>query len=292
MEWIIMFNILITGADGQLGQEFKNLLVQFQQYSYFFTDKDELDVTNYNDVELYLKNNQINIIINCAGYTNVDKAQQEPDFADKINNLAVENLAILSKEYRVTLVHISTDYVFDGNNNIPYKEDDKPNPKSIYGKTKLLGESAIFKANPDNCIIIRTSWLYSNYGNNFVKTMLKLGQQKEQLNVVCDQIGTPTNAADLSQTILKILPRIKNQKPQIYHYSDEGVASWADFATAIMQMAKLKCKINPILSQDYATVAPRPLYSVLDKTKIKQQFNLKIPQWSDSLKRCLKIILQ
>ncbi|RLA07938.1 MAG: dTDP-4-dehydrorhamnose reductase [Gammaproteobacteria bacterium] len=287
-----MFNILITGADGQLGQEFKNLLVQFQQYSYFFTDKDELDVTNYNDVELYLKNNQINIIINCAGYTNVDKAQQEPDFADKINNLAVENLAILSKEYRVTLVHISTDYVFDGNNNIPYKEDDKPNPKSIYGKTKLLGESAIFKANPDNCIIIRTSWLYSNYGNNFVKTMLKLGQQKEQLNVVCDQIGTPTNAADLSQTILKILPRIKNQKPQIYHYSDEGVASWADFATAIMQMAKLKCKINPILSQDYATVAPRPLYSVLDKTKIKQQFNLKIPQWSDSLKRCLKIILQ
>jgi len=235
-----------------------------------------------------LESNNINTIINCAAYTAVDKAQTEEESANKINHLAVENIAQLSKELKIKLIHISTDYVFNGENYRPYTEADTTKPQSIYGQTKLDGENSMLEINPENSIIIRTSWVYSSFGNNFVKTMLRLGSDKEELGVIFDQVGTPTYARDLAKTILNIIPKIDNEKVVVYHYSNEGVLSWYDFAKEIMKMGKLNCKVNPIETKDYPTPAKRPPYSILNKSKIKKDFDIIIPYWKDSLKECLK----
>ncbi|MFV0480747.1 MAG: dTDP-4-dehydrorhamnose reductase [Campylobacteraceae bacterium] len=282
-----MFNILVTGSNGQLGSEIKELSAGYK-YNFFFTCKDELDITNFLHVKSFIQKNSINAIINCAAYTAVDKAESDDVNADNINHQALKKIAKICKELNIKLIHISTDYVFDGKNYKPYIETDKTNPTSVYGKTKLLGEIAINDENLKNSIIMRTSWVYSKYGTNFVKTMLNLGKEKEELSVVFDQIGSPTFAKDLAFTILEILPKIKNEKTQIYHYSNEGVLSWYDFAKEIMKMAKLNCKISPTLSVNFPRPAARPHFSVLDKSKIKKDFDLTVPYWKDGLDMCLR----
>ncbi|WP_345992893.1 dTDP-4-dehydrorhamnose reductase [Sulfurimonas sp. HSL-1716] len=284
-----MHNILITGADGQLGSEIKALHDDYP-YSCFFTDKDSLNITDYKAVQRFCEKNNIQTIINCAAYTAVDKAESDAENADKINHLAVANLALTAKEKNIRLIHISTDYVFDGRHHKPYNEEDTPNPESVYGKTKYEGEKAMIKAAPKNSIIIRTSWIYSSFGTNFVKTMLRLGREKERLGVIYDQVGTPTYAKDLIRTILTILPDIKNEKVEIYNYSNEGVLSWYDFAKEIMRMAKLKCEIDPIEAKEYPLPASRPHCSLLSKAKIKKEFGITIPFWKDSLDACLTIM--
>ena len=282
-----MLNILVTGANGQLGSEIRKLSINYP-YRFYFTDKEELDIANLEDIKKYIVKNSINMLINCAAYTAVDKAESNQELADVINHKAVKNLAKISKEKGIKLIHISTDYIFDGKNFKPYIEKDLPNPQNIYGKTKLDGEKAVQEINPKNSIIIRTSWVYSSYGNNFVKTMLRLGKEKKELKVVFDQIGTPTYARDLAKTILDIAPIVQNEKVEVYHYSNEGVASWYDFAKEIMGIAKLDCKINPIETKEYPTPAKRPYYSVLNKNKIKSTFDIDIPYWKDSLNDCLQ----
>ena len=278
-----MNNILVTGGDGQLGSELKALAIHYNNYNYIFTDVDDLDITNHTLVVEFIKAHKISFIINCAAYTAVDKAEEQFEIADKINHLAVANFAQIAKENNVKLIHISTDYVFDGTAHKPYAEIDTPNPQSVYGKTKLSGEEAILTINPENSIIIRTSWVYSIYGNNFVKTMLRLGKDRDKLNVVADQVGTPTNAADLAKTILEIVPKIENKKVELYHYSNQGICSWYDFTKAIFEINGNSIKVKPIGTIDYPTPAKRPYYSVLSKQKIEKKFNIKIPYWKDSL---------
>lgn len=282
-----MPNILVTGASGQLGSELKELSKEYP-YRFIFVSKNELDISDYEALEKFILTNLVDCVINCAAYTAVDKAEKEKELADKINHVAVKNLAILSDKLGLKLVHISTDYVFDGKNFKPYTEEDTTSPQSVYGKTKLDGERAIIKINPRNSIIIRTSWVYSYYGNNFVKTMLKLGKTKESLNVVYDQVGTPTYAKDLAKVILGIIPKIKNEKVEIYNFSNEGVLSWYDFAKEIMKMSKTDCKIEPIETFEYPMPAQRPHYSLLNKAKIKKEFGINIPYWKDGLDDCLK----
>ena len=282
-----MTNILITGSDGQLGSEIQDISSHYP-YNFFFTNRSSLDITNEKEIIDFIRINSIDTIVNCAAYTAVDKAQTDEINADKINHLAIKYLAKISKQKELKLIHISTDYVFDGKNYKPYVETDITNPNGIYGKTKLAGEDALIKINPKNSIIIRTSWVYSSFGSNFVKTMLKLAKQKSELGVIFDQVGTPTYAMDLAKTILDILPNIKNQEVQIYHYSNEGVLSWYDFAKEIMRMAKLKCRVNPIQSSEYITPCTRPHFSLLNKSKIKKDFNITIPYYKDSLDACLK----
>lgn len=282
-----MFNILVTGSNGQVGSELKELSSNYP-YNFFFTTRNDIDITDKNSIKEFCQINSINVIINCAAYTAVDKAQSDEINADLVNRKAVKKLAIVSSELDIKLIHISTDYVFDGKNYKPYCEEYQTNPQSIYGKTKLEGEIELKNINPQNSIIIRTSWVYSYYGNNFVKTMLRLGCEKESLGVIFDQIGTPTYARDLAKTILDIIPQIKNQKIEIYNYSNEGVLSWYDFAKEIMRMSKLSCKVNPIETKDYPTPAMRPHYSLLNKNKIKSTFNIEIPYWKDGLDDCLK----
>lgn len=284
-----MFNILVTGANGQLGSEIRALHADYP-YNFFFTDKTELDITDKNAAEEFIERTGVDTIINCAAYTAVDKAETDKENTDRINHLAVKNLAEISKKRDIQLIHISTDYVFDGKNYKPYNEDDTPNPNGIYGKTKLEGEKAMMQINPKDSVIIRTSWVYSSYGTNFVKTMLRLGKEKESLGVIFDQVGTPTYARDLAKAVLEILPNIKNEKVEIYNYSNEGVLSWYDFAKEIMRMAKLNCKIDPIETKEYPTPAERPHYSLLNKSKIKKEFDITIPFWKDSLDECLKIM--
>ena len=283
------FNILVIGVNGQVGSEIKELSSNYD-YNFLFTTSKELDITEHKKVKEFIKKNNIKTIINCGAYTGVDKAEDEKELANDINHLAVKNLAILSNEFGIKLIHISTDYVFDGENFKPYTEDDITNPNGIYGQTKLDGENAMISINPLNSIIIRTSWVYSSFGNNFVKTMLRLGKEKDELGVIFDQVGTPTYARDLAKTILDILPNIKNDKTEIYNYSNKGVLSWYDFAKEIMRMAKLDCIINPIETKDYPTPAKRPHYSLLNKSKIKQEFHITIPYWKDSLDECLKVM--
>ena len=283
------FNILVIGVNGQLGSEIKELSSNYD-YNFLFTTSKELDITEHKKVKEFIKENNIKTIINCGAYTGVDKAEDEKELANDINHLAVKNLAILSNEFGIKLIHISTDYVFDGENFKPYTEDDITNPNGIYGQTKLDGENAMIEYNLKNSIIIRTSWVYSSFGNNFVKTMLRLGKERDELGVIFDQVGTPTYARDLAKTILDILPNIKNDKTEIYNYSNEGVLSWYDFAKEIMRMAKLDCIINPIETKDYPTPAKRPHYSLLNKSKIKQEFHITIPYWKDSLDECLKVM--
>lgn len=284
-----MFNILVTGSNGQLGSEIKELSSLYP-YTFFFTCKENLDISDAKALEEYVQTNNISAIINCAAYTAVDKAESDEETANMINHIAVKHLATITKENDMKLIHISTDYVFDGTNHKPYIETDITNPQSIYGKTKLLGEQALLHVNPKNAIIIRTSWVYSSYGANFVKTMLRLGREKESLGVIYDQVGSPTYAKDLAKTILEILPKIQNSKFKIYNYANEGVLSWYDFAKEIMKMAKLPCKINPIETKDYPTPAKRPHYSLLNKSKIKNDFGIVIPYWKDSLDDCLKAL--
>jgi dTDP-4-dehydrorhamnose reductase len=295
-----MHNVLVTGSNGQVGSEIKELVgstttfvpgeakATLPDLKFYFTTSQDLDIIDHQKVREFLKINDIKIIINCAAYTAVDKAESEADLADNINQKAVKNLAMLSDEFNIKLIHISTDYVFDGTNFKPYTEDDEVNPQSVYGKTKLDGEKAIQEINPANSIIIRTSWVYSYYGANFVKTMLRFGKEKESLGVIFDQIGTPTYAKDLAKTILEIIPKLNNPKLEIYNYSNEGVLSWYDFAKEIMKMAKLSCQINPIETYQYPTPAKRPHYSLLNKAKIKSTFGVEIPYWKDSLIDCLK----
>tara|TARA_R110001632_G_scaffold232467_1_gene373349 strand:+ start:3303 stop:4160 length:858 start_codon:yes stop_codon:yes gene_type:complete len=285
-----MSNILVTGSNGQLGSELKDLESKYSDCNFYFTDVHELDITNHSKVESFIEENEIQIIINCAAYTAVDKAESEYELSEAINNLAVHNFAKIAKQRFIKLIHISTDYVFDGNSFCPYKEDDKPNPQSVYGVTKLDGEKSILKINPSNSIIIRTSWVYSSHGNNFVKTMVRLGNEKDELGVIFDQVGTPTYARDLAKVILDILPDVNNSEVEIYNFSNEGVCSWYDFAKAIFELKGISVLVKPIETIDYPTPAKRPFYSVLNKTKIKNKFNANIPYWKDSLKNCLDII--
>ena len=246
-------------------------------------DRAELDISDELAVKSFLEKNRFDGVVNCAAYTAVDKAEDEPAEADRINHLGPKWLA----KYGKRIIHISTDYVFDGTAHIPYSENDRPNPVSAYGRTKLAGERAVLEQ-AETAIIIRTAWLYSLYGSNFVKTMLRLGRTRDSLNVVCDQIGSPTSAADLAKAIVEILPQINLKKKEVYHFTNEGVCSWYDFAVAIMQMAELPCKVLPIESRDYLTRAKRPFYSVLNKKKIKNDFGLKIRYWRDALADVLK----
>ena len=284
-----MLNILVTGSKGQVGSELQELAGSYE-YNFYFTDRDSLDITDKESIAAFVKDNRVDVIINAAAYTAVDRAEEDQTNADKVNHLATKYLAEIAKEKNIRLVHISTDYVFDGKNYKPYNEDDKTNPNGVYGETKLAGEKAMQEANPKNSIIIRTSWVYSSFGANFVKTMLRLGKEREQLGVIFDQVGTPTYAKDLAQAILDIIPNIKNEKVEIYHYSNEGVLSWYDFAKEIMRMAKLDCAINPIETKEYPTPAKRPHYSLLNKAKIKKEFGITIPYFKDSLDACLKVL--
>jgi len=282
-----MANILVTGSNGQLGSEIKELSATYHDNTFTFTDRTTLDITDYEAIMMVVEKENIDTIINCAAYTAVDKAESDEESADKINHIAVKNLAQIAKEKRLKLIHISTDYVFDGKHYKPYEEDHETNPNGVYGKTKLAGEKAIQEVAPKETIMIRTSWVYSAYGNNFVKTMLSLGKTKEKLTVINDQVGTPTYARNLAKAILDIIPQINNDKPEIYHYSNEGVISWYDFAKEIMKMAKLKCEIAPIATKDYPTPATRPHFSLLNKEKIKEDFSVEVPFWKDSLYDCL-----
>lgn len=282
-----MNNILVTGGNGQLGSELKELASNFPDYNFLFTDVADLDITAHDVVRAFIERNNINVIINCAAYTAVDKAESEPELADAINHLAVANFAQIAKDKNIKLIHISTDYVFDGTNHKPYVETDIPNPQSVYGKTKFDGELAMQQINPANSIIIRTSWVYSKFGNNFVKTMLRLAETKDKIHVVSDQIGSPTSAVDLSKSILSILPMVHNKTVEIFHYSNEGVCSWYDFAKAIFEIEGISIKVNPIESSQYPTPTERPFYSVLNKNNIKNMFYVEIPFWRDSLLKCL-----
>lgn len=283
-------NILITGSKGQLGLELENLGHQFPNLNLFCTDKFSLNILNFEETEQYVLKNKIDVMVNCAAYTDVNKAEEEFEKADEVNHLAVRNLGLISKKHQIKLIHISTDYVFDGNSEIPYKETDATNPQNAYGVTKLNGEKALLEINPQHSMIIRTSWLYSEFGNNFVKSMLKLSKEKESITVVSDQIGSPTYAKNLALAILQIIPEIKSDDLQIYHYANNGQCSWFDFASAIMKIAQQNCEILPIPSSAFKTKAKRPKYSLLNTDKIQRTFDLEIPNWEDALWECVSVI--
>jgi len=283
-----MPSILVTGANGQVGRELQELSEHYP-YTFYFTDRTSLDITDSKRVQDFITRNAITHIINCAAYTAVDRAEEEKELAELINHHAVENLAKICKAKDITLIHISTDYVFDGMNFRPYQETDSTNPINHYGLTKLQGEEAIKKVAPKG-LIIRTSWVYSPFGKNFVKTMLHLAKTKNRLSIVWDQIGTPTYAKDLAKTILELLSheKLSAKQSEIYHYSNEGVCSWYDFAKAIFEIEGIDMRIDPIQTENYPTPAKRPHYSVLDKSKIKNDFSITIPYWRESLKECLQ----
>ncbi|MGY5355734.1 dTDP-4-dehydrorhamnose reductase [Wenyingzhuangia sp. IMCC45467] len=283
-----MNNILVTGANGQLGSEIQKLSKNYNQHTFFFTDVTNLDITDVEKVREFCSINLIKTIINCAAYTAVDKAEEQTDICNAVNHIATINLSTVAKELNIKFIHTSTDYVFNGNSFTPYKEDDITNPINVYGKTKWLGEQAMIEINPKHSIIIRTSWVYSTFGNNFVKTMLKLAKTREQLTIIADQIGSPTYAHDLAKTIIEILPKVTNDRVEIYHYSNEGICSWYDFAFEIFHQTNTNCKVLPIETKDYPTAAERPLYSVMNKSKIKNTFGIEIPHWKTSLANCLK----
>ena len=283
-------NLLVTGSNGQLGSEIRDLYADYENIEFIFKDLPELDISDLDAVNSLIIDKKINTVINCAAYTAVDKAEENIELAERVNSIGVSNLVKVLDKVNGKLIHISTDYVFDGTNSHPYKESDPVSPIGIYGKTKRAGELILINSKID-AIVIRTSWLYSSFGNNFVKTMLGLGKVKNSLNVISDQIGTPTYAKNLAKICLEILlisdSEKISKKGKIYHYSDEGVASWYDFAVLIMELSELNCKINPILTKDYSTLAKRPHYSVLNKEKIKSDFDIDIPHWKESLKECM-----
>ena len=282
--------ILVTGANGQLGNELRLMSGNFPQFEYLFTDIAELDICNAAAVDAFVEQNKVDAVINCAAYTAVDKAESEERKAETINSQAPANLARAIERRGGALVQISTDYVFPGNACEPINENCPTAPSSAYGRTKLAGEIAAQKE-CKNTVIIRTAWLYSSFGHNFVKTMIKLGRERESLGVVFDQIGTPTYARDLARAIMQIIS--KGVVPGVYHFTNEGVASWYDFTIAIHKLAGIKnCKVSPLHTSDYPTPATRPHYSVLDKTKIKTTFDIEIPYWADSVKECVDILLK
>ena len=280
------YRILVTGANGQLGNEIRDLSAKYTDYEYVFTDVAELDITNINSLnDFFQKNGKFDFLINCAAYTAVDAAEQNQELAFKLNTTAVDMLVEMAGKYGFFLIQISTDYVFDGEKNRPYDEEDVPIPSSVYGKTKNVAERLILYSDI-NAIVIRTAWLYSTYGKNFVKSMIKYGTERDELNVVFDQVGTPTYAYDLADAILQILPQLEAMpKPytDLFHYTNEGVCSWYDFTQHILRHENIDCKVNPIRSEQYPTPAKRPAFSVLDKSKIKNKFNITIPYWTDSL---------
>lgn len=283
-----MSRILVTGAHGQLGSELNFLSSLREDHAIQFLDRQGLDIANPVEVDKVVSSGGYAYIINCAAYTAVDKAESERDKAYSINAHGAANLAAACRNAGAKFLHISTDFVFDGTIGRPLLEIDKPNPISVYGASKLKGEEQIAAVNP-NAVILRTSWVYSSFGNNFVKTILRLCKERESLNVIYDQVGTPTYARDLAAFILQLIYE-KNWQPGVYNFSNEGVCSWYDFAIAIRDNAGLKTKINPILTSQYPTPATRPLYSVLNKAKVKETFQIEIPYWRDSLKACMQLL--
>ena len=282
--------ILITGSNGQLGSEIKELAANYKKADFIFKDLPELDICDFEALQAFIIDHNINAVINCAAYTAVDKAEEETIIAKKVNYEGVLNIVNALQAVNGKLIHISTDYIFDGNHFLPYKESDPVSPIGVYGETKRAGELAVINSDLDS-IVIRTSWLYSSYGNNFVKTMLRLGNEKENLRVIFDQVGTPTYARDLAKTCLDILCGDSSvnisKNGNLYHFSNEGVTSWYDFTISIMELGGVNCKVKPIQTKDYPTLAKRPQYSVLNKSKIKTDFKIQIPYWKDSLKDCI-----
>ena len=280
--------ILVTGANGQLGNEMQVLAKENPQHTYYFTDVQELDICDKQAVWAYIAEKRIELIVNCAAYTAVDKAEDNPELAYKLNCEAAKELASAAQFNGAAMIQVSTDYVFDGTNHLPYVETDNTCPASVYGRTKLAGEQALQEVCPD-AVIIRTAWLYSEFGTNFVKTMLRLGNEREQLSVVFDQIGSPTYAGDLAAAILAVLVRAEEGAfvPGIYHFSNEGVCSWYDFAVKIMELGNAPCHVLPIESKDYPAKAARPHFSVLNKAKIKTTYRISIPHWEASLRTCI-----
>lgn len=287
-----MLNVLITGANGQLGCEFRALSSQYPAIHFHFTDVDELNIVDAGAVSAYVSNHAIRVVVNCAAYTNVDKAEDDTELAEAINYHAVSHLAAACKAADATLVHISTDYVFPGLQNYPYTEEVATNALGVYGATKLKGEQAIQESGC-SYLIVRTSWLYSTYGNNFVKTMMRLTAERPALKVVFDQVGTPTYARDLAHTLLQIIDEgAFRARQEVYHYSNEGVCSWYDFAKEISVLSgATRCDIQPCHSNEYPSKVTRPFYSVLDKTKIKRDMEIAIPYWRDSLASCISLLL-
>jgi dTDP-4-dehydrorhamnose reductase len=285
--------ILVTGANGQLGNELGKASKNYYGYDFIFSDIESVDITSADKITAFIKKSEPDWIINCAAYNFVDKAESEPEKALMVNSTAVKNIAEAIKGSECRFIHISSDYVFDGGANMPYNESSITNPLSAYGKSKLEGEKNALQHN--RSMIIRTAWLYSSFGSNFVKTILYKAREKDSLKVVFDQTGTPTYAADLAEAIMNIISGvIKNRvafNAGIYHYSNEGVCSWYDLAVEIVKEAGLQCKIIPILTEEYPAAAARPFYSVLDKTRIKETYNIEIPHWRSSLKKCIKILI-
>lgn len=281
-----MARILVTGSKGQLGTELHLMMPEYPQHQFTFTDYTDLDITNAGAVQSFLAAHHFEYIINCAAYTAVDKAESDMENAFRLNAEAVGVLAKAAQEHGTRLIHISTDFVFDGRKHTPYLEEDAPLPLNIYGKSKWRGEEICLEENPAS-LILRTSWLYSPFGNNFVKTMQRLGSERKELGVISDQIGTPTYAFDLARCILQIIAQPEKQAGGIYHYSNEGVCSWYDFAVAVMDMSGLKCTVKPLETSEYPTPAKRGHYTVLNKKKIKQTFGITIPHWHHSLRECI-----
>lgn len=279
--------ILVTGSKGQLGISLQDRVKQYPNHAFIFTDVDELDITNAGELDLFFSNNNIDFLINCAAYTAVDRAQEESQQAYLINAEAVTLLAGFSVKYNFALIHISTDYVFSGKNFKPYTESDIPEPNGIYGQSKHEGEKAI-QSTAKRALILRTSWLYSEYGHNFVKTILRLANERNELNIVSDQVGSPTYAGDLADAILSVINSgFDIQSVELFNFSNEGVASWYDFALEILKLSSIKCFVSPIKTEDYPLPAPRPFYSVMNKEKFKATFNFIIPHWKESLQKCL-----
>jgi dTDP-4-dehydrorhamnose reductase len=281
--------ILITGAQGQLGHEFQALHKSYPQYNFLFASRAQLQIADEDSVNNYLSKNKIDVCVNCAAYTAVDRAEQERELATSVNATAVGYLAKACKIHNIQFIHISTDYVFDGTATSPYKPDDKTNPVNFYGQTKLNGELNAIKENK-NSIIIRTAWVYSSFGNNFVKTMMRLMNERESIGVVNDQRGAPTYAADLASAIMQIIDK-NNIEAGIYHYSNKGNISWYDFAKEIAAQINTTCIVNPITTAQFPTPAARPLYSVLDSEKISSTVGLEIFEWKESLERCIKLMM-
>ncbi len=280
-------NVLITGANGQLGTSLKNLQKDFPKIDFVYTDVDDLDITNKEELKKFLSSQKFDYLVNCAAYTAVDKAEEDQENARLLNVKAVELLAGFSKKYNFKIIHISTDYIFGCKNFRPYTEEAIPSPQSVYAATKYDAEKILTELS-DNAVILRTSWLYSEYGNNFAKTILKLAKDRDELRIIADQIGTPTYAGDLASAILTVITNYpKTQKTEVYHFSNQGIASWYDFAVEIVSLSGLKCKITPIRTEEYPLPAKRPFYSVMDKRKYTRAFTAKIPHWKQSLKSCI-----
>ncbi len=281
---------LVTGANGQLGNELRTLSEspKYSEHTYYFTDVADLDICDEKALFDFFSTHEVDVVINCAAYTAVDKAEEDAALCEKINAMAPQVLAQAAQAHGARVLHVSTDYVFDGTNCRPYLESDPTAPVSVYGRTKLAGEEAVMNFCPLSAVV-RTAWLYSTHGNNFVKTMIRLGRERDALNIVADQVGTPTYAADLAEALLVM--SIKGIEPGVYHYTNEGVASWYDFTVAIHRLAGVEgCKLGPICTEDYPTAAARPAYSLLSKAKIKATYGIEIPHWEESLQKCIQLL--